>query len=179
MKCNIVLSGENLMDYQAFNLFFSKKARKQYFINVFMIFTEAIIAGFVADMLLKTKIFTIIGVIFAIFWIIFYPIFLKNRRKSVLKSLEISDFKKEMIFEVDEKNLAFYENEPKENEIFDIKDVSEIYELKNIFVIFVSEKIHLIIPKGNESLQMIQLLAKNVKKPILKFENLDYKSVMS
>ena len=54
MKCNIVLSGENLIDYQAFNLFFSKKARKQYFINVFMIFTEAIIAGFVADMLLKT-----------------------------------------------------------------------------------------------------------------------------
>ena len=61
MKCNIVLSGENLIDYQAFNLFFSKKARKQYFINVFMIFTEAIIAGFIADMLLKTKIFTIIG----------------------------------------------------------------------------------------------------------------------
>ncbi|MBE9863448.1 hypothetical protein G6W41_04860 [Campylobacter concisus] len=179
MKRNIVLSGENLIDYQAFNLFFSKKARKQYFINVFMIFTEVIIAGFVADMLLKTKIFTVIGIIFAIFWIIFYPIFLKNRRKSVLKSLEISDFKKKMIFEVDEKNLAFYENEPKENEIFDIKDVSEIYELKNIFVIFVSEKIHLIIPKGNESLQMIQLLAKNVKKPILKFENLDYKSVMS
>ena len=179
MKCNIVLSGENLIDYQAFNLFFSKKARKQYFINVFMIFTEAIIAGFIADMLLKTKIFTIIGTIFAIFWIIFYPIFLKNRRKSVLKSLEISDFKKEMIFEVYEKNLAFYENEPKENEIFGIKDVSEIYELKNIFVIFVSEKIHLIIPKGNESLQMIQLLAKSAKKSILKFENLDYKSVMS
>ena len=179
MKCNIVLSGENLIDYQAFNLFFSKKARKQYFINVFMIFTEAIIAGFVADMLLKTKIFTVIGIIFAIFWIIFYPIFLKNRRKSVLKSLEISDFKKEMIFEVDEKNLAFYENEPKENEIFDIKDVSEIYELKNIFVIFVSEKIHLIITKSSESLQMIQLLAKNAKKSILKFENLDYKSVMS
>ena len=179
MKRNIVLFGENLIDYQAFNLFFSKKARKQYFINVFMIFTEAIIAGFVADMLLKTQIFTIIGIIFAIFWIIFYPIFLKNRRKSMLKSLEISDFKKEMIFEVDEKNLAFYENEPKENEIFDIKNVSEIYELKNIFVIFVSEKIHLIIPKSSDSLQMIQLLAKNVKKPILKFENLDYKSVMS
>ena len=179
MKCNIVLSGENLIDYQAFNLFFSKKARKQYFINVFMIFTEAIIAGFVADMLLKTKIFTIIGIIFAIFWIIFYPIFLKNRRKSVLKSLEISDFKKEMFFEVNEKNLAFYENEPKENEIFDIKDVSEIYELKNIFVIFINEKIYLIIPKSSESLQTIQLLAKNAKKSILKFENLDYKSVMS
>ena len=178
MKCNIVLSGENLIDYQAFNLFFSKKARKQYFINVFMIFTEAIIAGFVADMLLKTKIFTIIGVIFAIFWIIFYPIFLKNRRRAALKSLEISDFKKEMIFEINEKNLAFYENEPKENEIFDIKDVSEIYELKNIFVIFVSEKIYLIIPKSSESLQTIQLLAKNAKKSILKFENLDYKSVM-
>ena len=179
MKRNIVLSGENLIDYQAFNLFFSKKARKQYFINVFMIFTEAIIAGFVADMLLKTKIFTIIGVIFAIFWIIFYPFFLKNRRRAALKSLEISDFKKEMIFEVDEKNLAFYENEPKENEIFGIKDVSEIYELKNIFVIFINEKIYLIIPKSSESLQMIQLLAKNAKKPILKFENLDYKSVMS
>ena len=179
MKRNIVLSGENLIDYQAFNLFFSKKARKQYFINVFMIFTEAIIAGFVADMLLQTKIFTIVGVVFAVFWIIFYPFFLKNRRKSVLKSLEISDFKKEMIFEIDEKNLAFYENEPKENEIFDIKDVSEIYELKNIFVIFINEKIYLIIPKSSDSLEMIQLLAKNAKKSILKFENLDYKSVMS
>ena len=97
----------------------------------------------------------------------------------MLKSLEISDFKKEMIFEVNEKNLAYYEKEPKENEIFDIKDVSEIYELKNIFVIFVSEKIHLIIPKSGESREMIQLLAKNTKKPILKFENLDYQSVMA
>jgi len=161
MKCNIVLSGENLIDYQAFNLFFSKKARKQYFINVFMIFTEAIIAGFVADMLLKTKIFTIIGVIFAIFWIIFYPVFLKNRRKSVLKSLEISDFKKEMIYE-----------------IFDIKDVSEIYELKNIFVIFINEKIHLVLPKNKETSELVKALIKESKKELLLFENLDYKSVM-
>ncbi len=143
-----------------------------------MIFTEAIIAGFVADMLLKTKIFTIIGVIFAIFWIIFYPIFLKNRRKSVLKSLEISDFKKEMIFEVDKKNLAFYENEPKENEIFDIKDVSEIYELKNIFVIFINEKIHLVLPKNKETSELVKVLIKESKKELLLFENLDYKSVM-
>ena len=144
-----------------------------------MIFTEAIIAGFVADMLLKTKIFTVIGIIFAIFWIIFYPIFLKNRRKSVLKSLEISDFKKEMIFEVDEKNLAFYENEPKENEIFDIKDVSEIYELKNIFVIFINEKIHLVLPKNKETSELVKALIKESKKELLLFENLDYKSVMS
>ena len=178
MKCNIVLSGENLMDYQAFNLFFSKKARKQYFINVFMIFTEAIIAGFVADMLLKTKIFTIIGIIFAIFWIIFYPFFLKNRRRAALKSLEISDFKKEMIFEVDEKNLAFYEKKPKENEIFNIKDVSEIYELKNIFIIFVSEKIHLIIPKSGETSELVKALIKESKKELLLFENLDYKSIV-
>ena len=165
MKINIVLSGQNLIDYQAFNLFFSKKARKQYFINVFMIFTEAVLAGFVADMLLKTKIFTIVGVVFAVFWIIFYPRFLKNRRKAALKSLEITEFQKEFIFEVDEQNLAFYENKPKENEIFDIR--------------YVSEKIHLIIPKSGESRQMIQLLAKNTKKPILKFENLDYQSVMA
>ena len=143
-----------------------------------MIFKDDIISGFVADMLLKTKIITIIGVIFAIFWIIFYPIFLKNRRKSVLKSLEISDFKKEMIFEVDEKNLAFYENEPKENEIFDIKDVSEIYELKNIFVIFINEKIHLVLPKNKETSELVKALIKESKKELLLFENLDYKSVM-
>lgn len=178
MKCNIVLSGENLMDYQAFNLFFSKKARKQYFINVFMIFTEAIIAGFVADMLLKTKIFTIIGVIFAIFWIIFYPFFLKNRRRAALKSLEISGFKKEIIFEVDEKNLAFYENEPKENEIFDIKDVSEIYELKNIFVIFINKKIHLVLPKNKETSELVKALIKKSKKELLLFKNLDHKSIV-
>ena len=179
MKCNIVLSGENLIDYQAFNLFFSKKARKQYFVNVFMIFTEAILAGFVADMLLKAKIFTVIGIIFAIFWIIFYPFFLKNRRKSVLKSLEISDFKKELIFEVDDKNLSFYENQPKENEIFNIKDVSEIYELKNIFIIFIKEKIHLIVPTNSDTTELIKILAKESKKELLVFENLDYKSVMN
>ena len=179
MKCNIVLCGENLIDYQAFNLFFSKKARKQYFVNVFMIFTEAILAGFVADMLLKAKIFTIVGVVFAIFWIIFYPLFLKNRRKAALKSLEISDFKKEMVFEVDDKNLSFYENEPKENEIFNIKDVSEIYELKNIFIIFIKEKIHLVIPKNSDTTEPIKILAKESKKELLVFENLDYKSVMN
>ena len=179
MKHNIVLSGENLIDYQAFNLFFSKKARKQYFINVFMIFTEAVLAGFVADMLLKTKIFTIVGVVFAVFWIIFYPRFLKNRRKAALKSLEITEFQKEFIFEVDEKNLAFYENEPKENEIFDIKDVSEIYELKNIFVIFINEKIHLVLPKNKETSELVKALIKESKKELLLFENLDYKSVMS
>ena len=130
-------------------------------------------------MLLKTKIFTIIGTIFAIFWIIFYPIFLKNRRRVALKSLEISDFKKEMIFEVNEKNLAFYENEPKENEIFDIKDVSEIYELKNIFVIFINEKIHLVLPKNKETSELVKALIKESKKELLLFENLDYKSVMS
>lgn len=178
MKCNIVINGQNLIDYKSFILFFSKAARKQYFINTFMIFTEAIIAGFVVDMLLKSKIFTIIGVIFGIFWIIFYPIFLKNRRRVALKSLEISDFKKEMIFEVDEKNLAFYENEPKENEIFDIKDVSEIYELKNIFVIFINEKIHLVLPKNKETSELVKTLIKESKKELLLFENLDYKSVI-
>lgn len=178
MKINIVLSGQNLIDYQAFNLFFSKKARKQYFINVFMIFTEAVLAGFVADMLLKTKIFTIVGVVFAVFWIIFYPRFLKNRRKAALKSLETTEFQKEFIFEVDEQNLAFYENEPKENEIFDIKDVSEIYELKNIFVIFINEKIHLVLPKNKETSELVKALIKESKKELLLFENLDYKSVM-
>ena len=96
----------------------------------------------------------------------------------MLKSLEISDFKKEMIFEVDEKNLAFYENEPKENEIFDIKDVSEIYELKNIFVIFINEKIHLVLPKNKETSELVKALIKESKKELLLFENLDYKIVM-
>ncbi len=96
-----------------------------------------------------------------------------------LKSLEISDFKKNMIFEVNEKNLAFYENEPKENEIFDIKDISEIYELKNIFIIFINEKIHLVLPKNKEISELVKVLIKESKKELLLFENLDYKSVMS
>ena len=136
MKCNIVINGQNLIDYKSFILFFSEAARKQYFINTFMIFTEAIIAGFVADMLLKSKIFTIIGAVFAIFWIIFYPIFLKRSRIAALKRIEISDVQKQMNFEVNEKFLAYYESEPKENEKFDLNKVSEIYELKNIFIIF-------------------------------------------
>ena len=85
MKCNIVINGQNLIDYKSFILFFSKAARKQYFINTFIIFTEAIIAGFVADMLLKSKIFTVIGAVFAIFWIIFYPIFFKKKSHSCIK----------------------------------------------------------------------------------------------
>ncbi len=175
MKCNIVINGQNLIDYKSFILFFSKAARKQYFINTFMIFTEAIIAGFVADMLLKSKIFTVIGAVFAIFWIIFYPIFLKRSRIAALKRIEISDVQKQMNFEVNEKFLAYYEGEPKENEKFDL---SEIYELKNIFIIFLEEKIHLIIPKGEVSSKMINELAKLCHKDILKFENFSAKSVL-
>ena len=86
--------------------------------------------------------------------------------------------KNAVIAEVNEKNLAFYENEPKENEIFDIKDVSEIYELKNIFVIFINEKIHLVLPKNKETSELVKALIKESKKELLLFENLDYKSVM-
>ena len=178
MQCNIVINGQNLIDYKSFILFFSKAARKQYFINTFMIFTEAIIAGFVADMLLKSKIFTIIGAIFAIFWIIFYPIFLKRSRIAALKRIEISDVQKQMNFEVNEKFLAYYEGEPKENEKFDLNEVSEIYELKNIFIVFLEEKIHLIIPKDEASSKIINELAKLCHKDILKFENFSAKSVL-
>ena len=165
MKCNIVINGQNLIDYKSFILFFSKTARKQYFINTFMIFTEAIIAGFVADMLLKSKIFTVIGAIFAIFWIIFYPIFLKRSRIAALKRIEISDVQKQMNFEVNEKFLAYYKNEPKENEKFGLNEVSEIYELKNI-------------PKDEASSKMINELAKLCDKDILKFENFSANSVL-
>ena len=178
MKCNIVINGQNLIDYKSFILFFSKAARKQYFINTFMIFTEAIIAGFVVDMLLKSKIFTIIGVIFGIFWIIFYPIFLKKTRIAALKKIEVSDIEKQMVFEVNEGFIAYYENEPKENEKFSLDKVSEIYELKNIFVVFLSEKIHLIIPKDDITSKSINNLAKFCNKFILKFEHFSSQTIL-
>lgn len=178
MKCNIVINGQNLIDYKSFILFFSKAARKQYFINTFMIFTEAIIAGFVVDMLLKSKIFTIIGVIFGIFWIIFYPIFLKKTRIAALKKIEVSDLEKQMVFEVNEDFIAYYENEPKENEKFSLDKVSEIYELKNIFIVFLSEKIHLIIPKDDITSKAINNLAKFCNKYILKFEDFSSQTIL-
>ena len=178
MKCNIVINGQNLIDYKSFILFFSKAARKQYFINTFMIFTEAIIAGFVADMLLKSKIFTIIGVIFGIFWIIFYPFFLKKARIAALKKFEVSGVKKQMIFEANEDFIAYYENEPKENEKFSLDKVSEIYELKNIFIVFLSEKIHLIIPKNDITSKTINNLAKFCNKHILKFEDFSSQTIL-
>ena len=140
MKCNIVINGQNLIDYKSFILFFSKAARKQYFINTFMI--------------------------------------LKRSRIAALKRIEISNVQKQMNFEVNEKFLAYYENEPKENEKFDLNEVSEIYELKNIFIIFLEEKIHLIIPKDEASSKMINELAKLCNKDILKFENFSAKSVL-
>ena len=83
-----------------------------------------------------------------------------------------------MNFEVNEKFLAYYEGEPKENEKFDLNEVSEIYELKNIFIVFLEEKIHLIIPKDETSSKMINELAKLCHKDILKFENFSAKSVL-
>ena len=82
-----------------------------------------------------------------------------------------------MKFEVNENFIAFYENEPSENEKFSFASVSEIYELKNIFIIFLYEKIHLIIPKDADSAQMISLVAKNANKHILRLENFEFKSL--
>jgi len=58
-----------------------------------------------------------------------------------------------------------------------LKSVSEIYELKNIFIIFLYEKIHLIIPKDADSAKMIGLVAKNANKHILRLENFEFKSL--
>ncbi|WP_249291289.1 hypothetical protein [Campylobacter curvus] len=177
MQKDIVLKSENLLDYQAFILFFSRQARKQYLLNTFGISGEAMLAGFIVDMLTKTQVFTVIGIVFGLFWLVFYPIFLKNRRKAALKNLSLTHNEKHMKFEVNENFIAFYENEPSENEKFSFASVSEIYELKNIFIIFLYEKIHLIIPKDADSAQMISLVAKNANKHILRLENFEFKSL--
>ncbi|WP_249291583.1 hypothetical protein [Campylobacter curvus] len=172
MQKDIVLKSENLLDYQAFILFFSRQARKQYLLNTFGISGEAMLAGFIVDMLTKTQVFTVIGIVFGLFWLVFYPIFLKNRRKAALKNLSLTHNEKHMKFEVNENFIAFYENEK-----FSFASVSEIYELKNIFIIFLYEKIHLIIPKDADSAQMISLVAKNANKHILRLENFEFKSL--
>ncbi|MCD8213094.1 MAG: hypothetical protein LUC34_03435 [Campylobacter sp.] len=178
MKKEIVLRSENILDYQAFLLFFSKQARKQYLLNTFGISGEAMLAGFVIDLLVGTKVFTVIGIAFGLFWLIVYPIFLKNKRKIVLKNLSVTQREKRMNFEVSEDFIAFYEDSPKDNEKFSFDRVSEIYELKNIFIVFLNEKIHLIVPKDDETAKMISLIAKNSDKHILKLENLESKSVL-
>ena len=110
MQKDIVLKSENLLDYQAFILFFSRQARKQYLLNTFGISGEAMLAGFIIDMLAKTQVFTVIGIVFGLFWLVFYPIFLKNRRKAALKNLSLTHNEKHMKFEVNENFIAFYEN---------------------------------------------------------------------
>ena len=83
-----------------------------------------------------------------------------------------------MVFEVNEDFIAYYENEPKENEKFSLDKVSEIYELKNIFVVFLSEKIHLIIPKDDITSKSINNLAKICNKYILKFEDFSSQTIL-
>ncbi|MBR8461777.1 hypothetical protein KDD93_02870 [Campylobacter sp. faydin G-24] len=178
MTQEINLKSVDLLDYQAFVLFYSKKARKQMMINTIGIFGEAMIAGFVIDKLTGYQIFTIIGVAFGIFWVFFYPFFLKNRRLKALKNLRSNEVEKTMKFEVNDEYLAYYKDELRENEKFAFSDISEIYELKNIFVIFLGEKVHIIIPRNDETTKMISLSAKNSNKHILKYENLEYSSVV-
>ena len=67
MQKIITLREADMLDFYAFTLFYSKKARTQYAFNVFGVFGEAMIAGFVLDMFLKTQIFTILGVAFSVF----------------------------------------------------------------------------------------------------------------
>lgn len=108
----------------------------------------------------------------------FLSIFLKKARIAALKKFEVSGVKKQMIFEANEDFIAYYENEPKENEKFSLDKVSEIYELKNIFIVFLSEKIHLIIPKNDITSKTINNLAKFCNKHILKFEDFSSQTIL-
>lgn len=181
MQKIITLREADMLDFYAFTLFYSKKARTQYAFNVFGIFGEAMIAGFVLDMFLKTQIFTILGVAFSVLWVIFYPAFLKNKRKAALAGLSAAPRAlKRLNFSVEsaaDGRISYFDEAQENPENFAFSRISEIYELKNIFIIFIDDKIHLIIPKDADTAKMISLVAKNAKKHILKYENLEFSAI--
>ncbi|MBE2984493.1 hypothetical protein CCAL9344_01800 [Campylobacter sp. RM9344] len=174
---DVVLTSKDVLDYHAFVLFGSRRARNQHFFNTLGVFAEAMIAGFIVDKLANTQYYTIAGIIFGVIWLFAYPVFLKRKRLNALRKIKGEDSQKSMKFAVNDEYFAFYESEISDKEKFEFDRVSEIYELKNIFVIFLHDKIHIIIPKDDESAELIKKIAKNTKKPIARYEKLDYESV--
>lgn len=175
---DIILTSEHLSDFNAFMVTSSKKARRMNIFNTLGIFAEITIVFFVIDIFVKSGYITIIGLILAIVWLLFYPKFLKNRQILILKNINKTSLSKNMKFEVTDEYISFYEIQNQDITRFSFNDVSEIYECKNIFIIFLFEKIHIVLPVDDDVKKMISLVAKNSNKHILKFKNLDYKSIV-
>ncbi|MDL0088467.1 hypothetical protein [Campylobacter gastrosuis] len=178
MVKDIKLTNENLRDFWAFMVTSSRQARKSALFNTLGVFAEIMIAFFVLDLIFATNFLTPLGLVLATLWLVFYPKFLRKKQVKILKSVARNDEIKDMKFELNDENFAFFSGEKDEKSTFNFIDISEIYECKNIFIVFLFDKIHIILPKDDQTLLIVSNLAKNAKKNILKFENLAYDGVV-
>lgn len=178
MVKNIKLTGENLRDFWAFMATSSRQARRMSFFNTIGVFSEIMIAFFVLDLILGVNFLTPIGLVLATIWLVVYPKFLRKKQVKILKNAPKNSEVKLMKFELGDENFSFFSDIKNETNTFNFIDISEIYECKNIFIIFLFGKIHIILPKDDEVKMIISSLAKSAKKSILKFENLAYDSVV-
>ncbi|AQW86448.1 putative membrane protein [Campylobacter pinnipediorum subsp. caledonicus] len=179
MTKNILLKDNDLLDFYTFMVTSSKKARNTKIFNTIGVFSEIMIAFFILGFMLEKNILIIVGFILSFFWLFFYPFFLKNKQKKILKSFKINNNIKNMYIDVSDNYIAFYSDTKKDENTFLIDNISEIYECKNIFIVFISDSIHIIIPKNIENTDIVRYIAKKADKNILVFESLSYNDFLN
>ncbi|WP_169777500.1 YcxB family protein [Campylobacter mucosalis] len=175
MKQELILTSQDILEYQTLAIFGSKKARNMLKFNTLGIFAELMIAFFIIEQLFSIKYLSVAGIVLGVLWLIFYPKFLKQKRLKILKRLKNeNELNKTMFIELFDDEFSFYENEAKER--FAYSQITEIYETAGVYVVYVGT-LYIILPKPKCE-HIISALAKKSGKYILKFENLNYQNVI-
>lgn len=153
------LTKNDIIALNVFMIKHSKTAIKQRIIGTYAIAFEFILVGLFVDGIFKLAPFvSLVSLIFAIFWLIFYPKFYKKMQQKQLKNAyEISADEILMKFEIDDEFITFCECE--KNEKFALNNLTTIDESQNNIFLGFKNNIYLILPKTDEIYSKIQALS--------------------
>lgn len=154
----VTITDKDVVNLNTFMLLHSKKAKKQKIISTYAVPFEFLLVGIIIDGLAKiAPTLTIISIVASILWLIFYPKFYnKLLLKHLKRAEEIESSNIEMNFEVDDKNIKFYNgNQPKSSEIFELDSVVRILKSEENYFIAFKQGHHIVLPINDETTENI------------------------
>lgn len=151
----IHLTPNDIKELNSFMLLHSLIAKKQKLMSFYMIPAEFILLGLGIDFLIKTTpICLVVSIILSGIWLYFFPkLYKKNVKKHLLENARSEIKPLDMIFELKDNNIFFYEENSNIKDKFNLKYLSAIVSFRNVYILVFNKKIHIVLPKDDKNIQ--------------------------
>lgn len=163
----VIITNKDVGNLRKFMILHSKKAKKQKMMSFYAIPFEFIIVGLILDGLLKTvPILSVVSLVLAILWLVFFPKYYQKICKRELdKSENLPESKIKMKFNLSGENITFSNKDKlKPSEIFSLSSLDRIVKTNENYFICFKEGHHIVLPLCDETTSKMNEIKSHFKK---------------